>query len=148
MTAKKVFSVDPVVPSFVALVLAAFIAGGFLYGMFLVPPPPEPVNLQAEYCRGVADGDMGNYINIQNNIRDMEKRAAPAGLVVLLAIGSPETGQIVQSVPLIDYFPDREVDYFQVIEDACLKVTTPEQFAAFNARGPSDLTTTTTVPSE
>lgn len=145
MTEQKYISVSSNTMTIIALFVFAFVAGFFTFGAFLAPEPPPPVNLQAEYCRGIADGDMGNYINIQKNIRGLEADVAQNGLVLLLAIANPESGQVMQSVPLINFFPDREEGYFQVIEDACLKITTAEQFAEYNARGPSDLATTTTT---
>lgn len=133
---KKQISVDPLVPTVLGFTILSFVGGIMFFASFLAPPPPD---LRAEYCRGIADGDMGNYQNIQNNVLDLEARSNAAGFELLVAIGNPQTGQIMESRALTEYLPPRDEAMRQKIEDACNSFSTAEEFARFFARGPSNL---------
>lgn len=136
---KRQFSVDPVVPSFVLLVLLAFFGGIYAKGAFLTPPLPD---LRAEYCRGYADGDQARYQVVYDVFDGVQKLTAEDGFERGLITRDPETGKESRIVPVTGeggWLPLPDPELLGPKEDSCLQGSM-EALVAAGLRGPSDET--------
>lgn len=124
----KVISVDPIIPFFLAMMFFSFVAGIMIHGSYLTPPPPEPVDVRAEYCRGVADEAEATYNEHRDFLIDQQTR-----------------GQIISATPMELVFGELPANYKDIVTEVCTRYTL-EEFNARGMRGPSDITTTTVAP--
>ena len=127
-TSKKYITMNPVVATVIALTFFAFVGGIMAKGAFLTPPPPKPVDLHAEYCRGVADEAEATY----NEHRDF-------------LIDQQERGQLISATPVEFMFGALPPNYKDIVTEVCMTYELA-QFAERGMRGPSDITTTTVAP--
>lgn len=139
MTAKKVISVNPVIPTILALTIFAFVGGIMVKGAYLSPPPAD---LRAEYCRGYADGDQARYQIVYNVFDNVQSMTADDGFERGLITRDPATGKESRIVPVTGeggWLPLPDPELLGPKEDSC-NMATIEQLNSANLRGPSDET--------
>ena len=146
MKEKKVISVDPMIPFFLVWTAICLVAGIFVYGMFLAPPPPEPVDLKAEYCRGVGDGEFVAFNAVYEHMVGIEKRLQEGDPNAQLLAISVYEGQEADRVRIVDTLIHTvPPEHMTETEAACYRLDPQEMIDAFGARGPSNYVSPTTT---
>lgn len=128
--------IDPTIPTVIALFIAAFVAGIFVYGMFFVPEQPD---LRAEYCRGIADGDRARYVHIYNTLTNIENQLSQNGLTGGLATVDQE-GNIIEFRDVVGegaFFSPIDPE-ITVAEEASCNALPRERMSIYGFRGPTD----------